>query len=70
MATKSVKVLGHRIRETDKAILWDCSEFEHDDSTPDSPKALEEWFPLSQVESIHPDYIVVSAWIAEKKGLV
>lgn len=39
----------------------------------DSFENLEEtvvWIPLSQVDEIHPDRVVVRHWIAEKKGLL
>lgn len=55
------KIPGTKIRETDKAILIRLT----DTDTP-----VEEWFPLSTVHEIHPDYIVVDQWIAKKKDLM
>ncbi len=56
-------VRGYILRETDEAIQVDV----------DGEKI---WFPLSQVEEIHRengpemDWLVVTKWIAQKKGLV
>ena len=68
--------VGELVRETERAVLF---RFIH----PVSEILAEEWFPLSQVEEMHhtPDNapgfkrgesctIVISAWIASKKGLV
>ena len=61
----TVRLTGIRfIRETDAAILIDYG-------------GMEEWIPFSQVEEIqrHPtdashNSILMSEWIAEKKGLI
>ena len=62
MATEHVvKVYGSKVKETDKAILWEFIEPTGD--------VRQEWFPFSQTSEIHPDHIVVTAWIADKKGI-
>lgn len=60
------KVIGTKVRETDAAILWN-TEIKLDDG---DTVFQDMWFPFSQVESIHPDHLIVSNWIAEKKGLI
>lgn len=60
----SVTVAGKVVRETDNAILFQVSDLDDE----------EVWFPTSQVESIHRDStgrgtIVVTDWIAQKKGI-
>lgn len=68
-----VKIQGTKKRETNKAILF-CV-----DSVNDKPieKSKDEWFPRSQIISIHidpmdagNDIMVVKEWIAEMKGLI
>lgn len=69
LAKEVVEIECHIVRETEKAILVELP-------TAATQWKKTEWFPLSQVESIHRseegegDYIVVKKWIAEKKGLV
>ena len=62
--TECVSLAGSIIRETDRAVLL---RFDHHGET------KEEWFPLSQIESIRrsdtEDSIFVSRWVYSKKGL-
>lgn len=63
-----IKVEGVIIRETDSALLF---KFQVNDEC----NVQTEWFPVSQVQSIHrnpgkKDEIVMSAWIATKKGII
>lgn len=60
-----VKIHGTRKKETVKAVLWRVEK-----ETEDGTEYEDVWFPLSQVHSIHPDHIVVTRWIADKKGLL
>jgi hypothetical protein len=52
------KVLGTRVRETQKALIWRW----HAERTGTFGTVV---FPLSAVLEIHPDSVVVEAWIAE-----
>lgn len=61
-----VKVEGIIVRETDSALLFKFQLPECNAQT--------EWFPLSQVQSItrnagKKDEVVISKWIATKKGI-
>lgn len=63
------KLQGTILRETAAAVLLSFSHpYTGEDTT--------EWFPLSQVSELHHsgdedgDSIVMSQWIAAKKGLV
>ncbi len=61
-----IKVEGIIIRETDSALLF---KFQLPECNPQT-----EWFPLSQIQSIHrfpgkKDEVVMSRWIANKKGI-
>jgi len=63
------EIEGTIIRETDSAILFRFQQ--------EGCNIRSEWFPLSQVKSIHnmkasgnKDKIVISNWINEKKGMV
>lgn len=67
---------GEIIAETSAAILFRSYNTESDYEARDGDSI---WFPLSQVDEIHRTYsiasgtldeIVVSDWIAKKKGLV
>lgn len=53
-------------RETEAALLLVTSNLEGE--------IVDEWFPLSQIESIHRgeehDTIVVANWILKKKGII
>ena len=53
-------------RETEAALLLVTSNLEGD--------IVDEWFPLSQIESIHRgdehDTIVVANWLLKKKGIL
>lgn len=76
MISECVKLEGILGIETDKAILFSPSpelieEFQLD--------GKDMWLPLSQVKEIHRtrslvngtlDSIVISKWLAEKKGIV
>lgn len=53
-------------RETEAALLLVTSNLEGE--------IVDEWFPLSQIESIHRcdehDTIVVANWLLKKKGIL
>ena len=67
--TEVVRISGYIRRETEKAILLDIKAGHAD-------MEGEEWFPLSQTKQIFRaefpgdlDYLDITLWIADKKGL-
>lgn len=66
MSAEHYEMKGRIEHETDNAILFKLDT--HDEAL---------WFPLSQVHQIHREFpsfgydrLVVSAWIAKKKGVI
>lgn len=66
LPAEKLEVRGRIMHETENAILFHVDTLER-----------QEWFPLSQVDQIHREFpsfgydrIVVSAWIAKKKGVI
>lgn len=68
---------GEIMGETEKAIKFEfCTDTE---DTGDEPEYKTEWFPLSQISSIHRlakddnglcDILMISEWILKQKGIL
>lgn len=53
---ETVEIEGRKVRQTEKAILWDATTGD------------ETWWPLSKVEQIDADTLSVPLWLAKKNG--
>jgi hypothetical protein len=67
---KTITLHGEIRRQSDKAVLIvpDTTRHEIEFNDP-REEVIGMWFPLSQVEAVGPNYLVISEWIAEKKGI-
>lgn len=70
----SVELKGTRLKETEKAVLFDIETV---DSTPWEGNQKKYWIPFSQVTSsvTNPkvtgeDQLLISSWIAKRIGLI
>lgn len=68
--SKTITLHGEVKRQTDKAVLIVPDTSKHEIEFNDEKEETNGmWFPLSQVEAVGPNYLVISEWIAEKKGI-
>lgn len=77
-AVEMGRLLGYKVRETEKAILFECHEINNLSLADEDGKVKQEWFPYSQVDKIYLsgpnsqeyDWIMVPAWLLRKKEIL